>query len=33
VQREARAEYVCPAYIKSLEELMKRIEEEIEGAI
>ena len=31
--RAARVEYVCPAYIKSLEELMKRIEEEIEGAI
>ena len=31
--RAARAEYVCPAYVKSLEELIKRIKEEIEGAI
>jgi len=31
--RAARVEYVCPAYIELLEEIIKRIKEEIEGAI
>jgi len=32
--RAAEAKYVCrPAYIEFLQELMKRIKEEIEGAI
>ena len=31
--REAEAENICPPYIKCLEEMVKRLKEEIGGAI